>query len=221
MNVCLIGWKNRLILRQLENNNMMISITKFIEFIKLSKKTDYLGDIAILKAEAFGVKLNPQHESKMQSVVGYHPKIDLEKLSQLPPDTLGYHYAEHLKQNNLKPFEISPEVAEVAEKNVFSLRYAITHDIFHVLLDFDTRYAGEIGVLAFAVEQNYSPTLKFSLLMAQILYPLFAPHQIPEILSNLKRGRELGKTAAFLLSYPFENHWEQPLATVKADLRLV
>lgn len=199
----------------------MTQITTFFQIIKLSQKTDYLGDIAILKAEAFGVKLNPQHESKMQSVVGYHPKIDLEKLSQLPPETLGYHYAEHLKRNNLKPFEISPEVGQVAEKNVFSLRYAITHDIFHVLLGFDTRYAGEIGVLAFAAEQNYSPTLKFSLLMAQILYPLLAPQQIPEILSHFKRGRELGKTAAFLLSYPFEDHWEQPLATVKAELGLV
>lgn len=198
-----------------------MNIKQFFQAIKIAKNTDYLGDVAILKAEAFGVKLNPKHESKMQSVIGYHPPIDLEKLSQLPPQTLGYQYAEHMKRNHLKPFEISPEVSKIAEKNVFSLRYSITHDIFHVLLGFDTSYAGEIGVLAFAAEQNYSLTLKVSLAMAIILYPLFAPQQIPDIFSNLLVGRLLGKKAKFLLSYRFEENWEKPLIEIKKELGLV
>ncbi|WP_413163625.1 Coq4 family protein [Capilliphycus salinus ALCB114379] len=200
---------------------MKPDIKSFFQVIKLAKNTDYLGDVAILKAEAFGVKLNPKLESKMRSVVGYHPKIDLEKLSQLPPETLGYQYAQHMKINNLQPFEISPEVSRIAEKNVFSLRYSITHDLFHVLLDFDTSYAGEIGVLAFAAEQNYSRTLKLSLVMARLLYPILAPQQIPQIFANLRRGREFGKTAQFLLSYRFEENWERPLTEIKAELGLV
>ncbi|MEB3279157.1 MAG: Coq4 family protein [Lyngbya sp.] len=200
---------------------MKLDIKSFFQVIKIAKNTDYLGDVAILKAEAFGVKLNPKLESKMQPVVGYHPKIDLEKLSQLPPETLGYQYAQHMKINNLQPFEISPEVCKIAEKNVFSLRYSITHDLFHVLLDFDTSYAGEIGVLAFAAEQNYSQTLKLSLLMARLLYPILAPQQIPQIFANLRRGRELGKQAQFLLNYRFEENWEKPLTEIKAELELV
>ncbi|MCG5059879.1 MAG: hypothetical protein KA714_18310 [Limnoraphis sp. WC205] len=200
---------------------MEMNIKQFFQAIKIAQHTDYLGDVAILKAEAFGVKLNPKHESKMQSVIGYHPPIDLEKLSQLPPQTLGYQYAEHMKQNHLKPFEISPEVSQIADKNVFSLRYSITHDIFHVLLGFDTSYAGEIGVLAFAAEQNYSLTLKVSLAMAIILYPLFAPQQIPDIFSNLRVGRLLGKKAKFLLSYRFEENWEKPLIEIQNELGLV
>ena len=200
---------------------MRIKIKPFIHLIKIAKNTDYLGDIAILKAEAFGVKLNPKLESKMQSVVGYHPQIDLEKLIQLPSQTLGYQYAEHMKSNHLQPFEISQDVSKIAENNVFSLRYSITHDIFHILLGFDTSYAGEIGVLAFAAEQNYSPSLKLSLRIARLLYPILAPQQIPQIFQNLRLGRELGNLAQFLLNYRFEENWERPLTEIKVELGLV
>ena len=93
----------------------------------------------------------------MQQVIGYYPPIDLKKLSQLPEGTFGREYAHHLRDNNLKPLNISPELHDVAKRNVFALRYAVTHDIFHVLLEFDTSYAGEIGVLAFATEQFLEP----------------------------------------------------------------
>jgi ubiquinone biosynthesis protein COQ4 len=200
---------------------MSFSFKKIFQTIQAAKQTEYLGDIAILKSEAFGVKINPNLQEKMQPVVGYHPKIDLEQLIQLPPQTLGYQYAEHMKSNNLHPFEISPEVSKIAEKNVFSLRYAITHDLFHVLLGFDTSYAGEIGVLAFAVEQNYSSSLRVSLRTARLLYPILAPQQITQILKNIRRGRELGKQAKFMLNYRFEDHWEKPLTDIKTECGLI
>ena len=200
---------------------MNINLKLFLKAIKIAKTTNYLGDVAILKAEAFGVKLNPTLEAKMKPVIGYHPKIDLEKLSRLSPETLGYQYAEHMKKNQLQPFEISKEASKIAENNVFSLRYSITHDLFHVLLGFDTSYAGEIGVLAFAAEQNYSSSLTLSLAIARLLYPILAPQQIPQIFRNLRRGRELGKQANFLLNYRFEENWERPLAEIKAELGII
>ncbi|MDY7022935.1 MAG: Coq4 family protein [Cyanobacteriota bacterium] len=199
---------------------MSFSFKKVFQAIQASKNTEYLGDIAILKSEEFGVKIKPDFQEKMQPVVGYHPKIDLNKLSQLPSYTLGYQYAEHMKRNYLQPFEISPEVSKIAENNVFSLRYAITHDLFHILLGFDTSYAGEIGVLAFAVEQDYSSSLEHSLRVARLLYPILAPQQISQIFNNLRRGRELGKQAKFLLNYRFEDNWEKSLEEVKIECGL-
>lgn len=199
---------------------MSFSFKKIFQAIQASQNTEYLGDVAILKSEAFGVKINPNLQEKMQPVVGYHPKIDLEQLSQLPPHTLGYQYAEHMKYHHLQPFEISPEVSKIAEKNVFSLRYAITHDLFHILLGFDTSFAGEIGVLAFAVEQDYSSSLEHSLRVARLLYPILAPQQISRIFNNIRRGRELGKQAKFLLNYRFEENWEKPLEDVKVECGL-
>ncbi len=183
-------------------------------------KSDNLGDYAILKADAFGAKVNPAVESKLQQVVGYHPPIDLDKLSHYPKGSFGYEYAHHMKEHSLKPFNVSPALEEIAKRNVFSLRYAVTHDIFHVLLGFDTSYAGEIGVLAFAAEQNYSPLLKVSLALAKLIYPVLAPKQLKEIFANVHKGHELGKKAKFLLGIRFEEYWDRPLNEVKAELRL-
>ncbi|HEY9709849.1 MAG TPA: hypothetical protein V6D48_16710, partial [Oculatellaceae cyanobacterium] len=67
-------------------------------------KSENLGDFAILKADAFGAKVNPAVESKLQQVVGYHPSIDLDKLIYYPQGSFGYEYAHHMKENHLKPF---------------------------------------------------------------------------------------------------------------------
>ena len=197
----------------------------FIKFQQLYRaiqalKSENLGDFAILKADALGSKANPTIESKLQQVIGYYPPIDLEKLSQYPKGSFGREYAEHMKANHLKPFNVSPQFDEIARRNVFALRYVVTHDIFHVLLGFDTTYAGEIGVLAFAAEQNYSHSLKIGLKLAKLLYPLLAPFQIKQIFANLHKGQELGKNAKFLLGVRFEEYWERPLSDVRAELRL-
>ncbi|HEY9667710.1 MAG TPA: Coq4 family protein [Coleofasciculaceae cyanobacterium] len=197
----------------------------FIKFNQLYQavqalKSDKLGDFAILKADAFKAKVDPNVESKLQQVIGYYPPIDLDKLIQYPKGSFGREYAAHMKEKQLKPFNVSPELDDVARRNVFALRYAVTHDIFHVLLGFDTSYAGEIGVLAFAAEQNYSPTLKFSLNLAKIVYPILAPFQRKAIFANVRKGRELGKQAKFLLGVRFEEYWERPLSEVKAELGL-
>ncbi|HEY9612110.1 MAG TPA: Coq4 family protein [Allocoleopsis sp.] len=187
----------------------------------MAYKSGNMGDFAILKADAFGSRVPPELESKLQQVVGYHPPIDLEKLSQYPKGSFGWEYAHHMKENHLKPFNISPEHEDIAKRNVFALRYVVIHDILHVLLGFDTSYAGEIGVLAFATEQNYSPLLKVSLAIAKVLYPVLAPWQQKEIFANVCKGQELGKKANFLLGARFEEYWEHPLSEVKAELGLM
>ena len=183
-------------------------------------KSENLGDFAILKADALGSKVNPAIASRLQNVIGYYPSIDLEKLSQYPKGSFGYEYAYHMKTNHLQPFNVSPELDDIAKRNVFALRYVVTHDIFHVLLGFDTSYAGEIGVLAFAAEQNYSPSLQLSLKLASVLYPILAPSQFQDIFVNIRRGKELGKKAKFLLGIRFEEWWERSLNEVKAELGL-
>ncbi len=198
----------------------MLNKIKQIKTILASKKSDKLGDFAILKSDLFGAKVNPEVASKLQQVVGYHPPIDLEILSKYPQGTFGREYADHMKQNNLKPLNISPELEDVARRNVFALRYVVTHDIFHVLLGFDTSYAGEIGVLAFTAEQNYSKSLKISLWLARLLYLIIAPRQIKQIFNNLKKGQELGKKADFLLGYRFEDHWQESINEVRTSLGL-
>lgn len=198
----------------------MFKKLKQIKMLLTYKNSNHLGDLAILKSELFEAKIPPEVAFKFQKVVGYHPFIDLDKLSQYPQGSFGREYADHMQANHLRPFNISPELEDVARCNVFALRYAVTHDIFHVLLGFDTTYAGEIGVLAFAVEQNYSKSLKIGLWIAKLLYPILAPQQIKAILRNLSTGREMAKNADFLLGYRFEEHWLDSIAEVRKRLSL-
>lgn len=199
---------------------MGIQVKQLYRAFQLYQKSGKLGDFALLKADAFGAKAHPNLAPKLASVTGYYPEINVEHLLEYPPGTFGREYAEHLTNNRFQPFNVSPEFDAIAQRNVFALRYAVTHDIFHCLLGFDTSYAGEIGVLAFAAAQNYSPSLKVSLTFAKILYPLLAPRQRKAIRANLAKGQALGQQADFLLGYRFEDHWHEPVAQVRERLGL-
>jgi len=179
-----------------------------------------LGDFAIRKADALGARAAPTVEAQLQAVAGYYPAIDLAALIQLPPESFGYCYAQHMIDNQLQPFNISAELDAVAINNTFALRYAVTHDIFHVLLGFDTSYAGEMGVLAFAVAQGYSPQQQLALRIAKVLYPLLAPGQRSQINQAYHRGLQLGQQARMLLAFPFEAHWSTPLVELRQQLNL-
>jgi len=156
----------------------------------------------------------------MLSVRGYYPSINLQELIELPLDTFGYHYALYMQRNRLKPLDISPGLAEIATNNVFALRYAVTHDMFHVLLDFDTSYAGEIGVLAFAVAQKYNKLQSLGLPIATLIYVILAPGQIKAIFANRQRGKFMGQKANFLLNYRFEDHWTETLTSLRKKLNI-
>ncbi len=198
----------------------MLNKLKRVKAALAYKNSQNIGDFAILKSDILGAKVSPQVADKLQNVVGYYPQIDLNKLIEYPEGSFGREYAEHMKRNNLQTLNISPELDDVAQRNVFALRYVITHDIFHVLLGFDTSYAGEIGVLAFAAAQNYSKSLKISFWFAKILYPIIALRQVKAIVANQRKGGELGREAEFLLGYRFEEHWDEALDKVRKDLGL-
>ncbi|MBD2260122.1 Coq4 family protein [Pseudanabaena sp. FACHB-2040] len=198
---------------------MLNALNKVSQLLE-AKQENRLGDFAILKSDLFGAKVNPKVASLLEPVIGYYPPIDLDNLMQYPAGTFGYEYAHHMKENGLTPLNVSPELGEVARRNVFALRYAVTHDIIHVLLGFDTSYAGEIGVLAFAAEQGYSPSLRFSLQLARWLYPLIAPGQKAAIATNTRKGRNLAQQAKFLLGYRFEEHWQEAIGEVRSQLGL-
>ncbi|NJR55395.1 MAG: hypothetical protein HC768_12995 [Acaryochloris sp. CRU_2_0] len=93
--------------------------------------------------------------------------------------------------------------------------------MFHILLEFDTSYAGEMGVLAFTVAQNYSKFLNAYMPFAKSVYPWIFSAQKEAILANLSKGDVLGKQAECLLLYRFEDNWARPISDIRAELELV
>ena len=178
------------------------------------------GDAAVLKADAMEMRAAPALEAELADVRGYLPRIDLERLRRLPAGSFGRAYVEFLDQRGLQPLTISPELAEEVARNVYAVRYAATHDMFHTLLGFDTTLAGEAGVYAFSAEQGYVRRGHAILALAQVVYTLRQPWQFRRIRAAVRRGRELGARARLLLAFRFEEHWERPLAELQAELGL-
>ncbi|NJN12403.1 MAG: hypothetical protein HC836_19475 [Richelia sp. RM2_1_2] len=199
----------------------MIAIKRIIKAFGDYFTKGKAGDIGLLESELYGIGLNPQVETKLQEFVGYYPKINLEQLSQLPIGTLGYEYAQHMHKCGIEPLEISKDLEEEANKNPFALRYIVTHDIFHILLGFDTSYPGEMGVFAFTVGQNYTKMLNIAYPLVILISCIVAPTQIKKIIANIRRGKTLGKQAKCLLAYRFEDNWVRQISDIRSELGLV
>ena len=199
----------------------MATFKRFIKAIKDYYQQGEAGDIAYLKIELLRIGGSPNLLAKLQDVKDYYPTVDLDELAQLPEGTLGYEYAQHMKRNNIHPLVISPDLIEAAKANPFALRFTATHDIFHILLGFDTTYAGEIGVLGFTIGQGYSKFLNAYEGVVKNIYPLILRSQAKQIRANLERGKAIGEQAQCLLAYPFELSWSRPIDDIRAELGLV
>lgn len=199
----------------------MAKIKRYIKAIKDYFTKGEVGDIAFLKFEIFGLGANPEVLAQLQDFAGYYPSINLEKLSQLPQGTLGYEYAQHMHKCGIQPLEISQDLREEADSHLFALRYTVTHDIFHVLLGFDTTYAGEMGVFAFTIAQNYSKTMNALEPLITSVYPLIFINQAKQMRANIRKGKALGKKARCLLTYRFEDNWARAIADIRSELGLI
>jgi len=178
------------------------------------------GDFAVLKADAFSSEPSAEVAEKLAQFAGLPPEIDLAALARLSDDTFGSAYARFMTENALKPFTVSADLAPIAARNVMAVRYATTHDMFHVLLGFDTSWAGEMGVLSFAASQNYHRQFRIGRAIATVLYPILSPLTLRSIMRAKRRGSALGRQGVFLLAVPLETFWETPLVSLRQQLKL-
>ncbi|MGB7413010.1 MAG: Coq4 family protein [Thermosynechococcaceae cyanobacterium] len=199
----------------------MASIKRFIKAIRDYYGEGQAGDIAFLKTQLLGLSAAPELLTQLEDLVGYAPESDLEALSQLPEGTLGHAYAQHMLKNGIHPLVISSDLQAEANQDPFALRYTATHDMFHILLGFDTSYAGEMGVAAFTAAQSYSKFFNAYMPVAKRLYPLIFWGQRKAILANFSQGEWMGQQAECLLLYRFEDNWARPIADIRAELGLV
>lgn len=199
----------------------MATLKRFVKAIKDYYTTGQTGDIAFLKFEILGMTANPDVVAQLHNLAEDAPPIDLAALRQLPEGSLGYEYAQHMLSNGIQPLVISADLQAEAALHPFALRYTITHDIFHVLLGFDTSYAGEMGVAAFTIAQDYGGFLNAFQPVMTHLYPLIFRAQARQMRANSRRGKALGKRAGCLVAYQFEKNWARSIADVRAELGLV
>jgi ubiquinone biosynthesis protein COQ4 len=181
----------------------------------------HLGDIAVLKFDAWGIDVRPPLRPQLEPVRGWLPRIDLQALRALPANTFGAALARFMDEHHLSPFVVTDAIdAPTRARNAYGIRYATTHDMFHVLLGFDTSWPGELGVLAFAVGQGYTANLWLQAAFAWLLYPLWSRGAVRACWQAWRRGLAAGRQAPFLLGVRLEERFGEDLETLRRELSL-
>jgi len=150
-----------------------------------------------------------------------HPrlgKIDLQQLHNLPHNTLGYLYADHMIKKALTP----PSVTDTVDEYSFSGTHILeTHDIWHVVTGCDTTKAGEIELEAFYVAQIYPSPTFLALLAKNLMKTALEDLELCEQHMNaLSRGWMRGKQAKPLFGIQWNTQWEIPLEQLRTQLNL-
>ncbi|MEM9453394.1 MAG: Coq4 family protein [Myxococcota bacterium] len=199
----------------------MKKIEAFRAFRAAIKDPNRLGDAAIYKSEIGGARARPEIEAQIANLETTFPDVEVEPLLELPRGTVGREYAELLRANGLDPFRISEQLPrDVLRRNIFIARYALLHDVYHVLTGFDTSWAGEAGVWGFVAGQRYLWTYWINVIMTCVIYPLLAPWQTLRIWRNAIRGVRMGRRAATLIAMPIETMWARPVTELRVTHRI-
>lgn len=153
---------------------------------------------------------------KKQPLLG---NIDLAELHQLPENTVGYAYADHMLRNGFTP----PPAQEITQDN-FSFIHAHlfeTHDIWHVVTGCPTTKAGEIKLEAFCAAQIYPARFWLAMLAKNLLKTALEDIELcSDHLDALTQGWLLGKQAEPLFGLEWNTLWKTPLDQLRIQLNL-
>ncbi|MEO0868130.1 MAG: Coq4 family protein [Cyanobacteria bacterium J06642_11] len=179
------------------------------------------GDTAAYKAAAFGTDALGSLEQQIATLVSPLPEINLLTLKSHPAGSFGYALADFLENNHIQPLTLSPQAkAELQNAPLLAIRYPILHDAFHVLLEFDTSLAGELGVWSFVAAQNYCAAFNRAAWIGKWIARLLIPWQWRRLHAYERRGNQLGNVAICIITEPLEELFDMPLDEVKRRFNL-
>ena len=181
----------------------------------------HIGDIALLKMDSVGLDIRPSLRSHLDPVRGFAPRLDLPALRALPVRSFGRAYADFLDHYKLAPVVLTSAIdGDTIARNAYGLRYATTHDMFHVLLGYGPDTVGELGVLAFTCGQGYHRLLWLQALFAWLIYPFQSGFKLGALRRAWRRGYALGQRAPLLLGIRLEDRFEADLSALREEFGL-
>jgi ubiquinone biosynthesis protein COQ4 len=148
-------------------------------------------------------------------------QLDLQQLRGMPEGSLGRAFAAFLDARGLDPAGLyhSP-LDEVSEVTEFKRHLERSHDLWHVVLGFETDVAGELGLQAFYIAQLQS-VLGHLLLSAGLLNAAMFEHEDGDRrMEEIVRGYRLGKATRPLFGADWASMLTWPLEQVRAHFGL-
>jgi ubiquinone biosynthesis protein COQ4 len=187
-------------------------------FASIGKLSHVLNDQATLQKIVAVLSLTSQGKQAFEDrpMLG---KIDLEQLHQLPKQTLGYMYANHMIRNQLTPPSINENVNHPFM--FLAAHLGETHDIWHVVTGCDTDKPGEVKLEAFYTAQLIPDRLFLALLAKNLLKTaMYEVELCEQVLDGLTQGWMMGKQAKPLFGIEWNKLWETPLEELQTSLNI-
>jgi ubiquinone biosynthesis protein Coq4 len=154
------------------------------------------------------------------------PTSDVAHLATLPDGTLGKEFERYLRENGLdanllrESAFIPAHRARGEDVGYLAERGFQLHDMFHVLTGYDTTPLGEVRVVSFTVAQTPAPYPAMIIASRPLQMVLYKPELLPPVMDAITEGWALGRRAKPLMGVRWEEHWEQPLAELRAEFDL-
>ena len=157
------------------------------------------------------------------------PEYDLDELSKLPKDTLGYNYAFLMKTMGFEPhfYRSRDRPSLENDSDYVTMRVRKTHDLYHTISGFNMAI-GEIGVIALNVTQYSYPAFMLIDLVAvgAACFPGLA--SIPQsekihssmVFETLAKGMKMAQECKPLFPVKFEEMVEMPIDDVRKKLNI-
>ncbi len=167
------------------------------------------------------LRKNASIDKMISEKIGLHDSLLSQNLSSYPEGSLGHSYHLYLMENNLDPGfykKLTNQVTNDSDYLQFRLRQ--THDLWHVVTDFDTSEEGEAGLIAFYYAQLKTPLAGLITCLAFIHFYRKKRTELPKLFNTVTRGWQLGQSTQALLAVHWEEQLNTPLAELKKDLCL-
>lgn len=155
------------------------------------------------------------------AILSERPRIDnsiRDSLEEADGDSFGGHYARYLDRHGFQPEERTPvRFVDDDELAYVMQRYREVHDLWHVLFGLPPTLAGEIALKNIELVQTGLPmcamSASFGLLRANSRTGRALLRMVPWALKS-------GRRAADLMCVKYEDHFGEPIASVRENLRI-
>ncbi|XP_044733934.1 ubiquinone biosynthesis protein COQ4 homolog, mitochondrial [Chrysoperla carnea] len=165
-----------------------------------------------------------QQSNEGQEILKEQPRInsntiDLDKLRDMPPNTLGKLYSDFLINNDVTPDSRSPvQFVDDLEQAYVMQRYREVHDLFHTILGMPTNMLGEVTVKWIEGIQLKLPMCVSGAIFGPIR--LRPKHRQIYLQYYLPWAVKTGITAEFLMNVYFEKRWDQSIDDLHKELKI-
>lgn len=145
------------------------------------------------------------------------PPPDMVALAKLPSESLGHHFAEHIRITGFDP-NYYRALPITDDSNYILTRLRQTHDLWHLVTGLGSDVNGELGLQAFCLAQIRIP-LPILLIAGGLLRTLLtAPEELDDALEQIAIGYRMGAKAKPFLAQKWEAGWDKPLSQWREEM---